>query len=440
MNKTVQYPMIPSSILAFLLDKIGASSEMSPRHLMENPLLPNARQAEELYDARITANRKPNAPLTPKFAHIAKVLLHPRTNLTFRVWAGERHSVETNLQFPGYIRDGEGVTLNQRDNAYGISAFYDERDIVKQLADILPDMPAFDPSLAFEASLPVSALTTLFGLFDLYRLPEFIEAPPYSSAAINGYIKGRWGLSGFENLLTYMLALGQTTPPTQVEVEASLSMLVTMQIVNEAREGYYELAPKLLPFVSAMRGVVSGLQWERISMDTNDELTLVHRLWLYGSDGLVLMLAPTADRRVYISSVSSDDMKAFIVDDLLAGDLETPSSPTVDSSKVKKCSVCAANLATGAKFCTSCGTPVPKEEEKNPTVQEIERVKTCSVCGEELIEGAKFCTHCGTPVPIEEESIPIVQEIEKVKRCSACGAELMEGAKFCTSCGAKVNP
>jgi len=467
MNKTVQYPMIPNTILAFLLDKAGEAGELSPRHLMPQQTRPNSRQAEELYDAGITANRKPNAPLTPKFFHIAKVLRNPRTNLTFRVWAGESHSVETNIQFPKYIRDGEGVTLNQRDKSYSISAFYDERDIVKQLADLLPNMPALDDSLALEASLPVTALATLFGLMDLYRLADFVEVAPYSSADINGYIQGRWGLSNFENLLTYILSLGyDTSPPTQVEVEAALAMLVSMQIVEEPSEGYYALAPKLLPFVSALRGVLSGLQWERISMTKRDELLLINRLWLYGSDGLVLMLMPIGDRRVFISSVSIDEVKSFLVDELLAGDieepreqeqkqerepqaiepqaiettqpikarerLETPIPPTVASNEVKRCSVCDAPLATAAKFCTSCGTPVPKEEERTPIVQEIERVRKCSVCATELIEGAKFCTHCGTPVPKEEE-------IEKVKRCSACGVKLMEGAKFCTGCGARVS-
>ena len=50
----------------------------------------------------------------------------------------------------------------------------------------------------------------------------------------------------------------------------------------------------------------------------------------------------------------------------------------------------------------------------------------CSNCNSELMEGAKFCTTCGTPVKQEAASGDV---------CSACGATLLPNAKFCTSCG-----
>lgn len=52
----------------------------------------------------------------------------------------------------------------------------------------------------------------------------------------------------------------------------------------------------------------------------------------------------------------------------------------------------------------------------------------CQNCHSELLEGAKFCTTCGTPVP----------QTSSVATCRACGAELLPGAKFCTTCGAPV--
>lgn len=51
----------------------------------------------------------------------------------------------------------------------------------------------------------------------------------------------------------------------------------------------------------------------------------------------------------------------------------------------------------------------------------------CSNCNSELLEGAKFCTTCGSPVKQETTN--------SGERCSACGAELLPEAKFCTSCG-----
>ena len=41
-------------------------------------------------------------------------------------------------------------------------------------------------------------------------------------------------------------------------------------------------------------------------------------------------------------------------------------------------------LAAGAKFCASCGTPVPSKA-------------FCTGCGKELAPGAKFCANCGQP-------------------------------------------
>lgn len=49
-----------------------------------------------------------------------------------------------------------------------------------------------------------------------------------------------------------------------------------------------------------------------------------------------------------------------------------------------KCVKCGSAIAAGMKFCSECGTPVPK-------------VSFCSNCGAELSVGVKFCASCGTP-------------------------------------------
>ncbi len=47
---------------------------------------------------------------------------------------------------------------------------------------------------------------------------------------------------------------------------------------------------------------------------------------------------------------------------------------------------------------------------------------SCSRCGDELVVGARFCASCGNPVPMA---------------CSTCLAELPSGAAFCPSCGSE---
>jgi len=54
----------------------------------------------------------------------------------------------------------------------------------------------------------------------------------------------------------------------------------------------------------------------------------------------------------------------------------------------------------------------------------------CQKCNAELLEGAKFCTTCGTPVA--ETSAP------NAARCPKCNAPLPENSKFCTTCGTPV--
>ena len=49
-----------------------------------------------------------------------------------------------------------------------------------------------------------------------------------------------------------------------------------------------------------------------------------------------------------------------------------------------KCSNCGAELDSGARFCTECGTKVPQ-------------VKLCIQCQKELPINAKFCSECGAP-------------------------------------------
>ncbi len=54
------------------------------------------------------------------------------------------------------------------------------------------------------------------------------------------------------------------------------------------------------------------------------------------------------------------------------------------TKQVGACPKCQASLPVGAKFCTSCGTPVSAKT-------------LCAGCGAELAPRAKFCAECGKP-------------------------------------------
>ncbi len=52
----------------------------------------------------------------------------------------------------------------------------------------------------------------------------------------------------------------------------------------------------------------------------------------------------------------------------------------------------------------------------------------CPNCNSDLLEGAKFCTTCGTPIQTQQPAAT----------CAACHAPLNPEAKFCTTCGTPV--
>jgi membrane protease subunit (stomatin/prohibitin family) len=54
---------------------------------------------------------------------------------------------------------------------------------------------------------------------------------------------------------------------------------------------------------------------------------------------------------------------------------------------------------------------------------------TCPKCSATIPAGAKFCGSCGAPVPI-----PVSTEVF----CPGCGTKNEGGAKFCKSCGKPV--
>ena len=65
------------------------------------------------------------------------------------------------------------------------------------------------------------------------------------------------------------------------------------------------------------------------------------------------------------------------------------------------------------------------EEEEDEEFENFSALH-CNNCGAELASGTKFCTKCGTKV----------EEAQKMF-CPQCGNEIMPGAKFCTKCGAR---
>ena len=65
----------------------------------------------------------------------------------------------------------------------------------------------------------------------------------------------------------------------------------------------------------------------------------------------------------------------------------------------------------------------------------IRRVRTCSRCGAEIASGSAFCPQCGNPIPREE---PVSDPNRNV--CASCGTVMSPGMRFCTKCGRPLTP
>ena len=80
-----------------------------------------------------------------------------------------------------------------------------------------------------------------------------------------------------------------------------------------------------------------------------------------------------------------DAMKAAAAQQAAAGVAAAPAPAAAPgAAPAAACASCGGTLATGAKFCANCGTPVPSKA-------------FCTGCGKELASGAKFCANCGQP-------------------------------------------
>jgi len=74
---------------------------------------------------------------------------------------------------------------------------------------------------------------------------------------------------------------------------------------------------------------------------------------------------------------------------------------------MKHCIECGSELKEKHKFCSDCGSKIPKE------LPEI--LNHCPECGNRIQEKYKFCDNCGYKIPIKIDSITQEQKKEPIK-------------------------
>lgn len=111
-----------------------------------------------------------------------------------------------------------------------------------------------------------------------------------------------------------------------------------------------------------------------------------------------------------------------------------------DIKGVVHCEKCGAEIANGIAFCSSCGTPIQKQNKLHSNNPNLIR---CTGCGVLIDKNMRFCTSCGKPIHdiTKVNDLDSIQgkSIDNGRKCSKCGATVDQGLNFCTECGAKVD-
>lgn len=92
----------------------------------------------------------------------------------------------------------------------------------------------------------------------------------------------------------------------------------------------------------------------------------------------------------------------------------------MDQQNVTSCNVCKSSVATGALFCTNCGTRLPELQTAATETQAVAEatekppeIPRCMKCNAVLEPQAMFCTICGAGVSAQELAAPVIAESGK---------------------------
>ena len=394
MSRTVFYD-VPRGVLATLLDQVGQPEALSPRPLMGDAATLAKHHLAELHaggflELPVDGTFRP----TPEFSRAARVILAPHTTVNLRAWRDEAACAETSLLFPQNILEEDGVVLNQIDGSYRISAPAGRDELVNLLGGLLPPGTDEPGVFEFEAHLDGPVAATFCGLLDLLRRQGGGSATGVDAGQLGAYLAGRWGLTGFDSLVSYVTVIGSMPkPPALNMVEFSLGALTGAGIVADSA-GVCTLAPAFKPMLELIPAVMPGLQWQRVSDTDGDALLTSHRIFIFGKNGWILRFAPSSRGRIFISSMTAGQALDELVDELATmvprrAGKPAPPAPGTEAQGARRCPACGQPQDGSRKFCTACGAPIPA----GAALQD--EAHRCKVCNAPMAPGKRFCTQCG---------------------------------------------
>lgn len=395
--------VVSSGSLAWLLQGSGTMSRLSPLRLLSDPRPPAPEDRRRLVAAGLLeGSDSGRRAVTPLGAETARTLSSPLANVTLRIW-DPGAGVESCAYFPGNPVGGGGVLLNgEPDGRWRLAGTIEPDILVAAAARMIPAEPdSRVGGLDFTAHLHSAAAAVLCALLDIGRTAYRRQGFPvtglepgtaFSTGDIAGYLDARWGLSDFDQLITYLPATaGRGEPPLRAEIEAAIAGLASDGFIEETLTGRYLIGELLGNLVPALYGLRCGFQWQRTSLLPEGDTAVSHRVFLIGPGGAVLMLSPTAAGRVYMKLSRGEEIARFLAVEA-SEILPLGSAGDMEETPPAACSGCHAPVRQGARFCTRCGQSLASPSP--PSVQP----DVCPHCGRKIRLHARFCTNCGTPI------------------------------------------
>ncbi|HRK25036.1 MAG TPA: hypothetical protein PLQ11_08805 [Beijerinckiaceae bacterium] len=345
--------------LAGVIDDCGACGPLSPRRLMGAAHVARPGATDGLRDA-------------------AGVLSNPRSRITLRLWSDEAACAETTILFPGDPATGGGYTLNDHAGECEVCGPVEAHDLLRLIAPLLPPAPAAPP---FVLQLDVVAMATLAVLVDetsavirSRRVARALDgatladsaladASPLTTEHLLSALTNWWGLSRFDQLLTYVVALGgRPEAPAAAEVAEAVQRLQAAGLVVVGDGQRLMPAAMLEPLSAAALGLVAGAQWQRAALTGEGVLALDERILLAGTGGTLFEVTLTAAGLVRLARTDRHSVTAYLV-----GELSGFGKPAPDPVAPVK----AAQAPR--RFCHQCGKPTGETD------------RFCAHCGEKLM-------------------------------------------------------
>ena len=315
--------------LAWLLKLVSSTTVLPHLPRLAKAAPPDQDELEQLPRAKIFSMPEAKPDSVTSMGHeVLFALSSPVTAVTVRLWASEQSSVETCAYFPGNIIAGQGILLNEQlDGLWQLSGMVDDAMLLAMATLMIPPSPVnWISKINFKAHLDSSTAAVLCALFDLartaYRKQGFPETglepgTDFSLGEISGFLDACWGLSDFDQMITYLPAtcmLGE--PPSLTAIDMAVDGLVGNGFLEERITGRLLLCETLQEIIPALYGLRTGLQWQRVSILPEGDVAASNRIFLVGPGGMVFSFIASLADHVFLERISGDEMAAFFANEV----------------------------------------------------------------------------------------------------------------------------